>query len=636
MMILGLVCTILLVCASRTHRYGKRFFRAEFSIRAYQGTDNNFEPTGERTREEVGQVLDRTWNEIDRLIPALALEKCREELKGATALLVLATLRRSADSDDTNKKIVNEMFKAADADGDGDLTFMEWFEWLNGTDRTNKTPSPSQNEGEPVLFGPILPPDKTSNPIIQSINQVFSHALFSLQVLSRVFHENPSEYVSAFIAGGMMSGVLDREICRNMLQRLSPETRELISFSLSIESASLPTVLKKESKEFLIGSVKELADSSEGFVEEEKEDISAGNNNIIETIDLASIPLLEAPSIFDDPVPIVSGMSSPPPTSSSPLVMVPARGETATSRSLSTRVSSKDIDILFERAQSLSQEITQLRSIIRDLDDKQANSMRLLVLRDYGDRGDILRLAMTIRATRLQHSSNLPVHARHQLAIDTLQVWAPLSFQLDMSASIAELEVHSYVLLFPRSFGTFIDWYGAYRPLAEKMIEIFKRDLLNVLRNSSEVSGVIKKVTLQSRLKTPSSAFKKMVKGAKRHHQLLDLAGVRLIVEECGDDKEAEIKAVRLAYSLLTNSLNDWKEETSRFKDYVTNPKPSGYQSIHLSLRHLTQGLNLEVQIRSAHMHAFAENGPAAHKSYKALLLPSATDEKNKPKEPST
>jgi GTP pyrophosphokinase len=282
-----------------------------------------------------------------------------------------------------------------------------------------------------------------------------------------------------------------------------------------------------------------------------------------------------------------------------------------------------DVDVVIQRAEVLAQEITQLRSIIKDLDDKQAAAMRLLMLREYGKRDDVLRLAMAIRATRLQHAHRLPIFARHQLAVDTLQLWAPLSFHLGTAGYLSELEVHSYVLLFPRSFGAFIDWYGAYRPLAKIAVELFRQDIESLLKSTPGVSESIRKVTIQSRLKTPASAFKKMVKGVKSHHQLLDLAGVRVIVDEAGDvaDISMELKAVQLALEVVT-AMPNWKEEKARFKDYISSPKPSGYQSFHLSLRHKTQGLTLEVQIRSRRMHNIAEYGSASHKNYKALMLP--------------
>jgi Region found in RelA / SpoT proteins len=77
--------------------------------------------------------------------------------------------------------------------------------------------------------------------------------------------------------------------------------------------------------------------------------------------------------------------------------------------------------------------------------------------------------------------------------------------------------------------------------------------------------------------------------------------------------------------SSSSNSIGEWEEVQSRFKDYVTHPKPSGYQSLHMTLVHRPSGVEMEIQIRSKRMHAEAEYGAAAHSKYKALVLPPAS-----------
>ncbi|RYG65053.1 hypothetical protein EON64_12725, partial [archaeon] len=67
-----------------------------------------------------------------------------------------------------------------------------------------------------------------------------------------------------------------------------------------------------------------------------------------------------------------------------------------------------------------------------------------------------------------------------------------------------------------------------------------------------------------------------------------------------------------------------WEEDIGLSKDYVSNPKASGYQSYHLSLWQPHSGLRLEVQLRSLRMHEIAEYGSASHAKYKALLLSSS------------
>ena len=63
-----------------------------------------------------------------------------------------------------------------------------------------------------------------------------------------------------------------------------------------------------------------------------------------------------------------------------------------------------------------------------------------------------------------------------------------------------------------------------------------------------------------------------------------------------------------------------WSEVPGRFKDFVTRPKPNGYQSLHTNLR-LPDGRGFELQIRTASMHEKAERGSAAHNAYRARQL---------------
>ena len=110
-----------------------------------------------------------------------------------------------------------------------------------------------------------------------------------------------------------------------------------------------------------------------------------------------------------------------------------------------------------------------------------------------------------------------------------------------------------------------------------------------------------------------------MLGGSKDRSALHDLLGLRVIVSERHGSNEES--AVWRVYQVLT-SLQEWSVVPGRFKDYVTRAKPSGYQSLHLTLAHAPTGLHLEVQIRSRRMHTEAEFGSASHTRYKALLLP--------------
>ena len=85
----------------------------------------------ELTRAGLVAIIDDSWRRVRRLMSPILLEQCEDELKGATSLLVLATVRKAADANAESRATVEQMFKEADKDGDGQITFLEWFEWVS-------------------------------------------------------------------------------------------------------------------------------------------------------------------------------------------------------------------------------------------------------------------------------------------------------------------------------------------------------------------------------------------------------------------------------------------------------------------------------------------------------------------------
>jgi len=249
-----------------------------------------------------------------------------------------------------------------------------------------------------------------------------------------------------------------------------------------------------------------------------------------------------------------------------------------------------------------------------------------LFVHKSGSRKDVLGLTMALRATRLQHAGRLPPALRQQLAVETLQIWAPLSFEIGISSYTPELEVQSYLLLFPRSFGSFISWYGAFRPMAKRLLKELRTEIEQNLKADDVLPVISSKITIQSRIKAAPSAFKKMIKTARNQNQVHDLLGMRIVVQSKLPNVIAmEKEAVWRTYAVVLNCSTSWQNIESRFKDYVTYPKLSGYESLHLTLIHKLTGFQMELQIRSSSMHYTAEYGKASHQNYKALLLPEST-----------
>jgi hypothetical protein len=154
-------------------------------------------------------------------MPTATLELCEDELKSATALLVLATVRRAADDNPVSRATVERMFREADVNGDGQLSFVEWFQWLgsDGDDRGGERSGYDNSRGGND--------DDDDDPMIAALSLVLSSAVCTLKTAVSISHD-ASVLSAAFVAGGTMAGVLDADVVRTMLSRLSPRTRYVL------------------------------------------------------------------------------------------------------------------------------------------------------------------------------------------------------------------------------------------------------------------------------------------------------------------------------------------------------------------------------------------------------------------------
>ncbi|KAK9102846.1 hypothetical protein Sjap_020100 [Stephania japonica] len=130
--------------------------------------------------------------------------------------------------------------------------------------------------------------------------------------------------------------------------------------------------------------------------------------------------------------------------------------------------------------------------------------------------------------------------------------------------------------------------------------------------STSYVPGM--EVTLSSRLKSLYSIFCKMKRKHVDIRHVYDARALRVVV----GDKDGSLHgaAVRSCYSLLNTVHRLWTPIDGEFDDYIVNPKPSGYQSLHTAVKG-PDGSPVEVQIRTERMHKYAEDGLAAHWLYK-------------------
>lgn len=188
---------------------------------------------------------------------------------------------------------------------------------------------------------------------------------------------------------------------------------------------------------------------------------------------------------------------------------------------------------------------------------------------------------------------------RRLIALETMQVYAPLAHRLGMQRLKQELENLALVYLDP--IGTeevkkdIERKYGMNRDFLENA----KQQISKMLADS----GI--KFALEGRVKSVYSIYRKMYTQNKSFDEIYDFYAVRILV-----DTELE------CYTVLGLIHDMFKSVPGRFKDYISTPKPNMYRSLHTTVIG-RGGIPFEVQIRTWNMHHIAEYGVAAHWKYK-------------------
>ncbi|MBF0784928.1 GTP diphosphokinase [Muribacter muris] len=179
-------------------------------------------------------------------------------------------------------------------------------------------------------------------------------------------------------------------------------------------------------------------------------------------------------------------------------------------------------------------------------------------------------------------------------------IYAPLANRLGIGQLKWELEDYCFRALHPKEYRQIAKYDLAERRLdREKYIANFVADLTACLKDE------LSEVQVYGRPKHIYSIWKKMQKKHLTFNQLFDVRAVRIIVPTLED-----------CYTALGVVHTQYPHLAEHFDDYISNPKPNGYQSIHTVV--LGKGDKpIEVQIRTQKMHDDAELGVAAHWKYK-------------------
>ncbi|OGH60995.1 MAG: hypothetical protein A2848_02745 [Candidatus Magasanikbacteria bacterium RIFCSPHIGHO2_01_FULL_50_8] len=193
----------------------------------------------------------------------------------------------------------------------------------------------------------------------------------------------------------------------------------------------------------------------------------------------------------------------------------------------------------------------------------------------------------------------LPPKKQYRVALETLEIYAPIANRLGMGEMKGQLEDLSFKYVYPKE-------YAWTRGLVEERYE--KREAyINEVRLALERelrTDNVKFISLSGRLKRLYSLYQKLLRHDKNIEKIHDMIALRVIVDDIGD-----------CYAALGVIHKLWRPLPGRIKDYIAQPKPNGYQSLHTTV-FCEQGQIVEFQIRDEQQHLNAEYGVAAHWSY--------------------
>lgn len=234
------------------------------------------------------------------------------------------------------------------------------------------------------------------------------------------------------------------------------------------------------------------------------------------------------------------------------------------------------------------------------------NYKRLIISYSRDPRVTIIKLADRLEVMR--NLSLLPKSSQERKVTETILLYVPIAHQLGLYRLKSELEDIVFKYTEPENYRTITNLLSASERERNALISTFVEPLKGKLE-AEKINFHIK-----SRTKAAYSIWKKMQKQGVSFEGVHDVFAVRIIIDS-PPQKEIEQALCWRVYSIVTQ---EYIPDTTRLRDWITKPKINGYESLHTTVED-SKGNSVEVQIRTQRMDDMAENGLAAHWSYKGI-----------------
>lgn len=192
------------------------------------------------------------------------------------------------------------------------------------------------------------------------------------------------------------------------------------------------------------------------------------------------------------------------------------------------------------------------------------------------------------------------IEKRTRIALETLEIYAPIADRLGMSVAKQELEDAAFPYAYPKEYERTHEMFRERKSENEKRLEKTEHDLKRELAEAG-----LRNFRTEARIKGLYSMYRKLERRNWDITKIYDMRALRVIFPTVAD-----------CYSALGVIHGHWRPVPGKIKDYIAFPKPNGYQSIHTTV-YTGDGGALEIQVRTEAMHQEALYGIASHLTYK-------------------
>ncbi|MBI5732150.1 MAG: bifunctional (p)ppGpp synthetase/guanosine-3',5'-bis(diphosphate) 3'-pyrophosphohydrolase, partial [Candidatus Magasanikbacteria bacterium] len=212
----------------------------------------------------------------------------------------------------------------------------------------------------------------------------------------------------------------------------------------------------------------------------------------------------------------------------------------------------------------------------------------------------IIIIKFADRLHNLRTLNFLPENKRRRIALESLEIFAPIAGRLGMGEIKGLLEDLSFKYTDPKNYNWVVKLQTESYEQRKKYLEQTKESTENELKAAG-----VPLISFHGRVKHIYSLYRKLLRYNKEIDKIYDIVALRVIVPSLAD-----------CYASLGIIHKLWRPVPNRIKDYIAQPKPNGYRSLHTATFCL-EGQIVEFQIRTEKMNEEAEWGIAAHWQYK-------------------